>query len=505
MVVGFNTTAVTTIMPNLKADFDLTPTELQWVLAIYTVTGATLVSILSRLGDITGKMDVFLFGMAVFVLGSAIVLFSQDATLLLAGRCVQGVGAAALLGTSLVVLNAATPEEQRAAVMGFWGAVVGLAISIGPIVGGAFANYLSWRGVFATDIVLLSIAFVIGLRVRRQKYVPDTRTAGAKFDYASALALILLLGPLSFSLSNSKSLGWGSWMTLLPLVVSAVALVALVVTSRRNKSPLVELRYFGQPRYLMSALGMFLAGFSLFCFFVFFNVFIQSPDAAGYSAIEAGLAVLPLSVSMFIVSLAAPRFLAPYSFQWPLGFGMAAMTIGFLLLALTSNSTSFADLWWKLVIVGVGAGMCYSLLPRLGLRLLPEEHVGEGSGVINTFFYFGGTLGAVLGGLASAIAIRTGLSGVVAALPDGSTQHEHLANALTHGTPSQIQELIAGLTPEAGTALSTALRDLQDNAFDSTMLVAAAGAIAGTLLALWLLRGPVPPVHSAAELTQPRR
>ncbi len=144
----------------------------------------------------------------------------------------------------------------------------------------------------------------------------------------------------------------------------------------------------------------------------------------------------------------------------------------------------------------------YFCRATLGLRLLPEEHVGQGSGVINAFLYFGATLGAVIGGLAEARAIRTGLSEVIAALPAESTQQDNLAHALTHGTPSQVQQLIAGMDPQSGTALAKALRDLQDNAFDSAILFAALAALIAMALAILLLRGPVPPLHDAKQLTQ---
>lgn len=502
MVVGFNTTAVATILPDLKAEFDLTPSGLQWIMAAYTVASATLVTIVSRLGDITGKMGVFFFGMGLFAIGSALALFSIDAAMLLAGRGAQGAGAAALFGTSLSILTAATPEAQRASVTGAWGAIVGLAIGVGPIVGGAFGHYASWRGVFALDLVLLALAFWIGLRVSRRNLVPDTRLADARFDFPGAIALILLLGPLSFALSNGESRGWADRSTLLPLAVSAVAAVGLILTSKRSLDPLIELRYFRHPRYVMAAAGMFFTGVTLFSFFIYFNVFVQSPDTFGYSSITAGLAILPLSVSMFVVSVIAPRMLAPYNFRWPLIVGMGFLTCGFLLLSTTSATTGYAEIWWKLLILGIGLGIGFSLLPRLGLRLLPEEHVGQGSGVLNTFLYFGATLGSVVGGLAESITIRSGLSSVIAALPDGSAQRDTLSHALTHGTPSQVQQLIAAMEPDTGTVLAQALRDLQDNAFDSVMLVTAIAAAIAVALALLLLRGPVPPLHSAADLTR---
>ena len=501
-VVGYNTTAVVTILPELKSEFDLTPTALQWIMAIYTVISATLVPILGRLGDVTGKMKVFFFGMALFALGSLAVIVAPDGIVLLAGRGAQGAGAAALFGTSLSLLTAATPEEQRAGVMGIWGAVIGLAISLGPIVGGAFADYLNWRGIFVADIVLLAIAFVVGLRVHRRGYVPEMHLPGARLDYAGAVALVLMLGPLSYALSNGESVGWGSPLTLLPLAVAVLAAIALVVTARRVDDPLIHLRYFRHPRYLMAALGMFFSGFCLFSFFVFFNLFVQSPAALGLSAVAAGAAVLPLSLMMFVLSVAAPRYLAPVSFHWPVSLGMALLTAGFLLLTWTDNTTGYDGIWWKLVILGAGLGLTFPLLPRIGLRLLPEEHTGQGSGVINTCLYFGATLGSVVGGVVQAITVRAGLSEVIAALPAGSSEREDLAHALAHGTPSEVQHLLAGLDPPTSAALAAALRDMQDNAFDNAMLVGAAGALIGTLLALWLLRGPVPPLHSAAARTQ---
>jgi EmrB/QacA subfamily drug resistance transporter len=501
-VVAYNTTAVVTILPNLKSGFDLTPTELQWVMAVYTVTGATFVPILGRLGDIVGKMKVFFFGMACFSAGSLAVVVAPDGAILLAGRAAQGAGAAALFGTSLSLLNAATPEERRASVTGIWGAMIGLGMSLGPIVGGTFADYLNWRGVFISDLVLLAIAFVLGLRVARRGYVPERRKPDAKFDTAGAVALVLLLGPLSFALSNGDRSGWTSPLTLLPLALAAVAACALALTARRLDDPLIEWRYFRHPRYLMATLGMFFSGISFFCLFIYFNLFAQSAAALELSAVQAGAAILPLSVMMFIVSTSAPRVLAPVSFRWPLTIGMACLALGFLLLSVTSNTTGYSEIWWKLVIIGAGMGLSFSLLPRVGLRLLPEEHAGQGSGVINTCLYFGATLGSVLGGVVTAMTVRSGLREVIAALPAGSTQSEGLSRALAHGTPSQVQQLLAGLEPATSTALSAALRDLQDNAFDNAMMVGAAGALIGLVLALLLLRGPVPPLRSAAALTQ---
>jgi len=170
-VIAYNTTAVITIMPNLRSDFDLRPTTLQWVMTIYTISGATLVPIMGRLSDLIGKMKVYILGVALFALGALAVAVSQDAFLLLLGRLGQGMGAASLFGTSLAVLSAATPESRRPFVLGLWGAMVALGTSLGPIIGGLFAEYLSWRGVFVSDLVLVGLCLVLALQVMRKGYV----------------------------------------------------------------------------------------------------------------------------------------------------------------------------------------------------------------------------------------------------------------------------------------------------------------------------------------------
>jgi MFS family permease len=176
-VIAYNTTAVITVMPNLQAEFDMRPTTLQWVMTIYTVSAAALVPVMGRLGDQVGKMPVYLSGIVVFALGALVVALSGDALMLLAGRLGQGIGAASLFGTSLAVLSAATPESHRSFVMGFWGAMMALGMSLGPIIGGSFAELISWRGIFVSDLVLSAVCLALAIRVFRAGYVPDTRVA----------------------------------------------------------------------------------------------------------------------------------------------------------------------------------------------------------------------------------------------------------------------------------------------------------------------------------------
>ncbi|MEZ5787478.1 MAG: MFS transporter [Xanthobacteraceae bacterium] len=500
-VVAYNTTAAITILPNLKSDFDLRPVTLQWVMTIYTLAAASLVPIFGRLGDILRKIYVFIFGMAIFAVGALFVAVSPDSIFLLIGRLLQGIGAGTMVGNSLGVLTAATPEDKRTFIFGLWSGMISLGMSLGPVIGGLFAEYANWRGIFVMDMVLLAIAASIAVPVVRRNYVPDSRPPNARFDYVGGVFMILLLAPLTYGLSMSGSAGWTSARVLLAFAIALVAGIIFFITEMRVKQPLMHLHYFLHPRFVMSALGMAISGYMLLAFFFYFNLFVQSPNTLHMSPVTAGLAVLPYSLVMFALSVTVPKILAPYSFRWPVTIGMALMAIACFLLAKTTNSTSYDALWWKLVILGIGFGLTFPLLPRVGLRLVREEDSGQASGVINTSLFIGATIGVVVAGMASAIAVRSQVWGVIAALPTDSYDRDELATAVTYGSSGEIQKILGGLeSAHTSQAIAAALRTVQDDAFNAAILTGAVVSALGAVLAIWLMRGPIPEPRAAAKL-----
>jgi MFS family permease len=293
-------------------------------------------------------------------------------------------------------------------------------------------------------------------------------------------------------------------MTLACLAVALVAGVVFVVIEPRTREPLIHLRYFRDRHFLMAALGMMIVGVFLMGLLVYLSLFVQSPDTLALSPILTGAALLPLTAVLFVFSVAGPRILAPYSPHWPVTIGMTALVIGCFLLARTGNDSTYAQVSWKLVVMGIGLGLTMPLLPHVGLRVLPEKHAGQGSGLLNTCLYFGASLGVVLGGLVSAVTIRANIAGVLDALPVASARREALTATLAHGSATEVQQALTALDPATSETLKTALRAVQDDAFDHTMLALAVVGAVGALLAAVLLRGPVPPLHSAERLVEPR-
>jgi MFS family permease len=459
-------------------------------MAIYTLSAAALMPVLGRLADLVGKMKVDFAGLAAFGLGALLVTLAQGVALLMIGRLGQGLGAACLVSTSLAVLSAATPEKHRPFVLGLWGAMIALGMSLGPIIAGLLTEYLSWRMIFVSDLALVCISAALAIPVMRAGYVPYARDSGVRLDYAGAATLMLLLGPLAYALTHGQDHGWSNPVTLAVLTTAVVAGIAFFLIERHKDEPLIHLGYFRQPGFLMANLGMLLVGIFLMGVLTYFNLFVQSPDTLAFSPVYAGAAVLPLTCVMFALSVSAPRLLAPYGARWPVTIGMIAFAVGCFLLADTSNDSTYDGLWWKLSICGVGFGLTMPLLPHAGLRLLPDRHVGQGSGMINTCLYFGASLGVVLGGIVSALAIRANIGAVLATLPVNSSRREALVSTLAHGSSDEIEHALAALDDTTGAALRTALRGVHDDAFDHTMLALAVVGVVGAVLAAWLLRNP---------------
>ncbi|MCA0899453.1 MFS transporter [Microbulbifer agarilyticus] len=499
-VVAYNTTAITTVIPMLRKDLDLTPSEVQGIMAVYMVATSSLMPIMGRCADLFGRVRTFVLGMLTFACGSLLVAISTGGTEMLLGRMLQGFGASSLFGTSLSLLTSATPPKDRPVVVGVWGAMIALGMSLGPIIGGALGQYLSWRWIFYMDLAVLGLALILVRIVSRNNYVPATQRLNKSLDILGGILLILTLGPVAYGLANSSLAGWTSPVTLASIGIGIVSGIAFWWREQHCESPLLHLDYFRHPRFKMATLGIFIAGFNLLGFFIFYNLFVQSPVAFGMSPVEAGAAVLPMTAVMLVFSIWGPKILGPYSYRWPITIGMLCLALSGILLSTVSNDSTYRDTWWMLLVTGVGFGLTIPLLPRIGLRLCAEEHTGQASGMVNACLTFGASVGSVVAGAAHVASIRKHLETVLHALPIKSEQRHELAQALANGSNSDILTKLGTLKPETSHALQQALRDVQDDAFSAAMLTCSVVSIVGAIIAVYLMRGPVPEEGSAKPL-----
>ena len=295
---------------------------------------------------------------------------------------------------------------------------------------------------------------------------------------------------------NGHQVGWTSLETLSLFAIATVGAIAFAFSERRAAEPLINFSFFRSPRYLAAAIGMFLTGFVLIGVLYYYNIFVQSPGAQDYSAVEAGLSLLPCSITMFLLSITVPKLLAPYSFHWPVTIGMTLMALGFWLLHYPTNQSDYASIWWKLLVVGLGLGLTFALLPRVGLRGLPDKHTGQGSGVINTCLYLGCSVGIAMGGIVTSRIRHDAVTSVVGKLHSGSSDPETLEALLAHGSASDVKEALAQFTPEDAQKIQATIQSVLDDSFAGVMEMLALAALLGAVICFFLIRGAVPKTQS---------
>ena len=483
--VAYNTTAVMTALPAMKSDLDLDVDTVQWVVNAYMLAAATSLAALGHFADMFGMLRIFLFGLAAFAAGAIAIAAADGAVLVLLGRAFQGIGIAAIMATSVAMISIASPKGKRGAGLGLFAASVAFGFALGPLIGGAFTDAVSWRAIFALDLVNLAAAASICIVVARLRLVPPAMEIGTRIDYPGLVLLVAALGCFLYGLTSGQLTGWASLQTFVLFGVSILTAIGFAIRELHAEYPLINFRFFRHADYAASAGAMFALGFALIGVLLFVNLYLQAPDGYDFSPGKAGLALLPFTAAMLIISLTAPRMLDPGALRWPVAAAFLALVLAYWLMR---DPGSYGNLWWKLPLVGIGAGLGQALLPRVGLRVLPDASAGQASGVINTCFFAGLAAGTAVGGVVTSLITRSVVDPMVERLAPHAEGGSALDVALVHGSPSEIAAALKTFSPEDAAKIEATLRGVYDTAFGGVMITMAVMALAGAVLCATVIR-----------------
>lgn len=486
-VIALNTTAINAAVNALADDLDMSTSTLAWALNAYILAVAALVLPAGRLGDILGMRWVFLVGLGLFAAGAVVAAVAQDGGALVAGRALQGAGAAFLMPATISALNLAFPPRERSSALGAWGAAAGVGFALGPLYGGLWTDGLTWRGLYWADLVMVAAAMAMSVRylgpLPRQRPAPRLDLVGAAIF---GVAILLLVA----GLQQGQSAGWTSPEIVAALAVGAALAVAFVVVERLRAEPMVHLRLLSIRAYAAGNVVTLLSTVGLIGFLFFFNLYAQSDATFDYSAVGASLVLLPYGVSLFVTSLLAGRLGDRVGYTIPVGGGLVLMTIGAVLFATVDDVTSLGDLWLPLVVSGVGLGACFATASAAPLSSVPSELSGEAAGTLNVSRYIGGALSVAVGGalflgrgvdaMNDALA-RAGVSGVEEAQMDA---------ALT-GSPAGLQRAIDAAGGSGGRVeVYDAARAGMEAGFAAACWMIAVCSAVGAAVTFWGLRRP---------------
>lgn len=389
---------VNVALKEIGTDLGASLAQLQWVVNGYMLALASLVLVGGALGDRLGRRRIYLVGMTWFLLGSVLCAVAQSPGQLIAMRVVQGIGAALLTPGGLAIIQSSFAPRDRASAIGTWAGMSGIAAAIGPFVGGWLIDNAGWRWIFAINIPLCLAVIAMALAS-----VPESRADGipGRFDVTGAGLTVVSLAALTFALTDDGT--FGRALPVLAYAVAATAAVAFVLVERRVKNPLVPLSLFGS-RVFSAANGMTFLVYSALGA-VFFFLVIQLQVSAGWSALAAGLAGLPVTIALMLLSSRAATLAERIGPRIPMTVGPLVCAAGVVaLLGVGPGAT-----WWHvlpgMVVFSLGLALLVSPLTAAVLAAVPGNHSGVASGVNNAVARAGSLLAV------AALPALVGLSG----------------------------------------------------------------------------------------------
>jgi EmrB/QacA subfamily drug resistance transporter len=361
---------------------------LQWVIDAYTLPLAAVVLTAGSIADTFGRKRLFVFGMALFTAASALCAAAPGIETLVAARAIQGLGAAVLFATGLALISEATPTpETRAKALGIFGAAIGASFAIGPFIGGSLTQWISWRAIFWINVPigLLSLAMVRRVHESRD---PNAR----KVDMPGQILLVAGLFFLVFGLLRGNDDGWGSARVVASLVGAGVFLAGFVLVEARSREPMLPLNLFRQPAFTGPQILVFGIAATFFAGFLYATLYLQG--VVGLSPIRTGLAYLPGTFVVFVVSGATAALMTRIKPAILATVGLVLISAGILVMALTTHVDSgWSAILPGLLIASVGCGLVNPAGSALALDALPASQSGLASGASDTFRQTGVAVG----------------------------------------------------------------------------------------------------------------
>jgi EmrB/QacA subfamily drug resistance transporter len=497
--INLDTTLVNVALPTLVRELDATTSQLQWVVDAYNLVFAALLLTSGALSDRAGRKGMLLAGLAVFGTASVIGGFTTSPAQLIAVRSVMGLGAAMIFPATLsLITNVFTERRERARAIGLWGANAGIAIALGPIVGGWLLENFTWSSVFfVMGPVAAAAAALVAASVPPSKN-PDA----AALDFPGLALSTAAMALLVFTIIEAPTYGWGSGRSVAGFAGSAVLLAAFIGWERRAAHPMLDVRLFRNMRFSAASGAVTVAFFTLFGFIFLMTQYFQF--IRGYGPLETGVRLLPVALSVGAGSVVGTQLAVRAGTKLVVTAGLVAMAAFYVwVAAVTTTTTSYGVISAQMVVYGLGMGFTSAPATESIMGAVSARQAGVGSAVNDSTRLLGGTLGvAVIGSVYASLYGSRLTARLPADLPGqvGAIAHESVGAALA----------VSGKVTAAGNAAAgQVIHAAATNAFVHGLsvgcLVAGLAAAAGAVLAVLFLpaQPPGPAAGKAADRPEP--
>ena len=393
LIVGMDVTIVNVALPAIERDLHATLSGLQWVVDAYTLVVASLLMFSGSVSDRVGRRRVFQIGLLMFTAGSVLCSLSHSIGQLVAFRAVQGLGASMLNPVALSIIANAFPQpKDRARAVGIWGAVAGVSLAFGPLLGGALTQTVGWRSIFWINLPIGLIAVVLAAL-----FVPESKAARARpFDPVGQALIFTFLVAVTYAVIDGPHAGWHSAQTAGLFSLAAGSLVGFLFQERRSREPLLDLRFFRSVPFSTAAV-LAVCAFSSFAGFLFLNA-LYLQQVRGFSALRTGLYTLPLAAMLMVCAPLSGRMVGSVGTRLPLLLAGSGFLLSTLLLTRLHESTPVAVLVASYVLFGVGLGMVNPAITNSAVAGMPLSQAGVAAAIASTSRQVGAALGVAIAG-----------------------------------------------------------------------------------------------------------
>ncbi|MGV9664748.1 MFS transporter [Nocardia niigatensis] len=392
LMLLIDVTIVNVALPDIATDLGTGLSGLQWVVDGYALALAALLLILGSLADKVGAKPTYLTGLVLFAAASLACGVAQSSAVLVTARAVQGVGGAAMMATTLSLLHSTYTGRDRGIAFGAWGAVSGAAAGVGVVLGGVLTDLLSWRWIFFVNLPIAAVTIILSATV----FGPSPRRAERRLDLPGMLAFAVAATAVTYGIIRAGEHGWGDGRAIATIITGALAAVAFAVIENRSTAPMLPLsllRSTGFAATLLAAAGLSAAAFAAN---PLLSLWLQ--QQLRLSPLQAGLSMLPMAVTAFLVAGLFGSLLQDLAPKWSIGGGLVLLGVGSGLLTLIAADSGWAAMIPGFVVIGIGVGMAAPTLTAVGMAAVPPQQSGTAAGTINTARQLGLALGvAVLG------------------------------------------------------------------------------------------------------------
>ena len=483
-------TVVNVALPTLTRELDAGVSQLQWIVDGYALAFASLLLTGGTLGDAYGRKRIFMSGLAIFTVASFASGLSQTSGQLIAFRVLQGVGAALLMPGTLSILTVTFGPEERAKAIGIWAGVSGLALALGPTLGGWMVERFGWESVFFLNVPIGIVGFVIAFRVISESRSDRART----LDIPGLVLGTTGLFGLTYGLIEVNRHGWTDPLILTALLGGTLLLVALLFWEHHSDTAMLPLSFFRLPAFSAGNWVAFSISFGMFGIFFFVSLYMQL--IRGESPLEAGVRFLPLTGMIVLVAPLAGRIAQRYGSRLPMTFGLTLAGTGLLLFSRVGATTPYALMVPTFVMMGVGIASTMGPMTAAVMNAVGPQRAGLGSAMTNTSREVGGVFGIALLGTLLTTRLSADLGPALARIGLTPEQAKTIGVAASHGQLDS--RTLEGLTPDQVAAVQHAFSTAFLSGFRIALIVAAGVLLVAAVIANRFIPSGAP-VRDTAE------